>query len=242
MGKGKKKQELIDVTTIEKKECAKCHTLNDFDANFCRKCGTPIAFSYKKSKALNFISTIFKILSITIAIDVIWMTRPLMGTAKIDNIIIEYSLLLIGTLFCSTCFRLLGEGKSLIDMFLKKNAEWDRNTYAEMHIIFLFFIGIVLLCIYTNTRIIFLKPGSNYVERKVGNYIQRWYKVNYERVGVKKCDKKTKIFKSFSITTPFCYDYTYRIIFRDRDSCFIHYTSQFDHKINKEDFSYCAKK
>lgn len=239
MKKVKKKKEVL---SIEKKECPKCQTLNDADANFCKKCGIPISFAYKKSMVLLFISTIFKILSITIAIDVVLMTKPLIGTPKIDNIIIEYALILGFTLLCSTCFRILGEGKSPIAVLFKKNEVWDRNTYIEIHAIFLLFICTFLLFCYTNTRIIFLKPGDNYVERKVGQYIQRWYKVSYERVGVRKCSKKTKIYKSYSITTPFCYDYTYIVKFRDRDSCFIHYTSYYNHKINKESFSYCAKK
>lgn len=237
----RKKKKEKDFKEIEKIECYQCQTLNDSDANFCKKCGADIYLKKEKSNLLFYMSTIFKVLSITIAIDVIWLTKPLLGTSTGDSIIIEYSLILAVTLFLATCFRVFSEGNTIFDL-LNKEVRIDRKTQSEFGISFLLLLCAIIMCIYSNTRIIFLKPGNNYVERKVNKHIQRWYKVQYARTGVRKCKKKTKIWKNYSITTPFCYDYTYIIKFRDGDTCFIHYTSHFDHKVNKEAFSYCAKK
>lgn len=241
--KDEKKEKEIEeeATEVEKTICANCDTLNDSDANYCKKCGLPITASLKRSKVFLFISTIFNILSLTMVVDVIWITKPLIGTLKWDNIIIEYAYLLAGTLFLSTCFRLLGEGKKIQDLIKLETLEEPKTT-KELRLILAILICAFLLFIYTNTRIMFLKPGNNYVERRVGQHITRWYKVRYERTGVRKCPDKKKIWKNFYIKTPFCYEYTYKVKFRDGDSCYIHYTSEYNHKINVETFSYCSKK
>ena len=236
----KKKEELE--TEVEKIACYKCQSLNDIDANFCKKCGNPLKNSKEQLKVFFYISRLFKILSIALAIDTLWFSRAHIGTAQWDNIIIEYAFILVLTLICSTLFRIMGEGKSLIRIVLKKEPFWDSITQEEAKLIYLVLIcGLALFC-YSNTRVILLKPGNNYVDRRVGQHVKRWYKVNYARTGVKKCNEEIKIWKGFYLTNPFCYDYTYEIQFRDRDSCFIHYVSHFDFKRNQETFSYCSKK
>lgn len=237
----KKRKKAKNSNEIEKIECYQCQTLNDADANFCKKCGISISAKQERLNVFFYISTLFKVLSITIAIDVFWVTKPLLGTPTGDSLIMEYSLILAVTLFLATCFRLFSEGQTVFTIF-SQETRMDRKTQSEFGIISLLVICSALIFIYTNTRIMFLKPGNNYVEKKVSKHITRWYKVRYMRTGVRKCPKKTKIWKTFTITTPFCYEYTYLIKFRDGDSCFIHYTSQYDHKLNKESFSYCAKK
>ena len=244
----KKKEEVIEepiivkVEEIHKKICRRCKTENEEDALYCKQCGSILKNKITTSNIFLTLSRIFKILSIVLAIDTLLLTRSHLGTARWDLIVIEYALILAWTLLLSSIFRLVGEDKSFIDLIKKKELFKDYQTFTELKLILLIIFCALILLGYTNSRIMYIKPGNMYVERKVKNYAKRWGTVEYTRAGVRKCTDKKMYFDKIEGKVINCYEYTYRIEFKDGQSCFIKYRTRYDYKRNEEIFSYCAKK
>jgi len=222
--------------------CKKCHTNNEEDANFCKKCGSRIKKKLDRESSYLSLSRIFKILSIVIAIDTVFLARPHLGTARWDNIIISYALLLVFSLICSSIFRILGLHSNWKDFFHKPKEFIDKQTIVEMEAIAAILLCTTILFGYSYSRLIWIKPGNNYVEHKIKKYVTRWNNVEYERLGDRKCQESIHLWKSEITMIPNCYEYTYHITFKDGESCNITYKTRYDRKRNEEVFSYCAKK
>lgn len=245
--KNKKKKEeqpeepvIIKVEEVVKKTCSKCKTENDSDAIYCKNCGIKLEQEEKQS-FIQHLSKVFQILSIAIAIDAMFQTRIHLGTSRGDNIVIQYAFLLASTLLLSTIFRIIGN-KVTVEKIVKARFAMSYQTARELRIIIMVYIIEILVFIFSNTRLPFLKPGNNYIDHTVGRYIQRYEGVtSYTRVGITNCEreKKSKFLPTYQF---FCYEYTYELKFEDGQSCFIKYKTKKNQKIDTESFSYCYKK
>ena len=261
MGRKKKKEEekeepiIVEVKEIEaekkstdsvdkkkkKKKCKNCSTENDIDAKYCKNCGKRLFSKIEKEGIYFLFNRIFKILSLVIAIDLLFLVRPHFGTSTGDYILICYILLLVLTLILATFCRIMSEGVTF-EKIKKNKFKMTKTTQVELGVIILLFMISMVILIHTNTRIMYIKPGNSYIDKKVEKYVSRWRDTkSYVRTGVRRCPSTGKIFNKIPKYDINCYEYTYRISFKNGDTCFLKYRSRQDHKMNQETFSYCDR-
>lgn len=237
-----KNQEESKKEEKKKKTCNKCKTQNDEDANFCKNCGKKLKTKITKENVLYSISYLLQIISIAVALDAMVQVRPHVGSTRGDNIVIEYAFLLATCLLLSTVFRLLGNNVTP-KKIIKNKFNMSEQTTKEVRLITAVYVLAMFLFIYSNSRIVFLKPGNNYIDKKIEQYVKRWDGVeSYSRIGYNKCPRVNWYWKYLPDYTFFCYEYTYVIKFEDGKSCFIKYRTRHTSKVDNEAFSYCDKK
>lgn len=237
-----KKEEKSLIEESPKKVCRKCNTSNDENANYCKNCGLKFKREQTKEEIFLSISKLLQILAIIIAIDAMFQVRIHMGTVQGDNLVIRYAFLLATTLLFSTIFRLRSNNVTL--QKIKNNKfKMSKTTDFEATLIIGVYVLAIVLFLYSNSRIAFLRPGNNYVERKMGQFVTRFRDVDsYSRVGIRKCPRVNWYSKYLPNYTFFCYEYTYSIEFEDGESCFVKYRSRYSKDVDIETFSYCNKK
>ena len=224
--------------------CRYCLTENDKEALTCKNCGGKLREEVKVEKwnRLIFVSVLFRILSIVVAIEIAFQIKPHLGTTRGDLIIIGYGLILMNTLLFATVFRLIGEGEDLEELKTPK-FQLTGTTKTEMTIILGIFIVVMFMAIHTNTRTFIIRPGNRYIDGKVNRYIKRYDgAIDSKRTGTKRCEGPNGFLKYITNKVPFCYEYIYEIDFNDGEKCFVTYKSRYDIKINTENISYCNKK